>query len=147
MIWLGVFLSLAMATSWPEAFDEAAYKNLVKKSQTERKGFVIYTWSPHMNLSQRGFDELPALKLPGDPKIVCVRDPDSDLKFARKIASEHKWPEECLRPVTSTTLLGRHIRVHYPTYVFAKSDGKISGAVPGYKNPPRLQQFAKRYLQ
>lgn len=147
MTWLGLFLSLSMAATTTPTFDEAAFKDLVKKSQTQRKGFVIYTWSPHMNLSQRGFDELPALKLPGSPKIVCVRDPDSDLTFARKIASEHKWPDDCLRAVTSTTLLNRHLRVHYPTYVFAKSDGKISGVVPGYKNPPRLQQFAKRFLQ
>lgn len=98
-----------------------------------------------MALSLRGLDELIGKKK--NTIIVPVLDPDSNLVLAAEIAKKHQWPSNFLRVNESATLIGKGVRIHYPSYSFI-NNGDFKGALlPGYKTSVELNEFQKRHLK
>jgi hypothetical protein len=142
--WLALFFSVAAHAAIPlRAFSDADLDRMEKTDKT----FVVYTWSPHMNLSVRGLDEALAGENKNGTKVIAILDPACDRSIAEKIAKEHGWPDSVLRRNESASLLARGFRIHFPTYQFV-AHGRLQGSViPGYKSPKELTWFRQRFLK
>src|SRR4051812_36018540 len=73
---------------------------------------LVYSWSPHMNLSVRGLDEALERERHGGPRVVALLDPGANRALAKKIAKEHGWPDTALRTEAASELAEMGIRVH-----------------------------------
>lgn len=124
-------------------FTDADLKKVL--AQNLKTDALIYSWSPHMNLSVRGLDEL--LKSPQNNGLVVLLDPNSNSKIAEEIVRTRKWPESVLRRNTSQILIEKGARVHYPNYIFI-SHGKLDTPIlPGFKTSSQILEFKKRNLK
>ncbi len=144
-----IFLSLIFFTSTSFAniqivpFQESDLDLVFKTTALSKKPAVIYSWSPHMNLSVKGLSELIAYCSRNGIQTIVVIDPDANFEMAKEIVIKNKWPSEYLRPNKSLSLMKRGTRVHYPSYHFI-SNGKFARPpLPGYKLSQELDEFRK----
>jgi hypothetical protein len=144
IVLLAFFLPLLSRAQVP-AFTDTDL-SVVKNSTKMQKGAgLLYTWSPHMNLSVKGLDEAMQ-RSKGGERLVVLLDPNCNQELAKKIAKEHDWNESVLRTNASRVLIKRGFRVHFPSYQFV-SRGELRGPlIPGYKSAEGLAYFA-RYLK
>lgn len=133
-----LFISVMAKAS--STFTDHDLDKLIKSLKNDSA--LIYTWSPHMVLSQKGLDEL--LKAgPQKPKrFIILLDPGANVELASKIVSANRWPASALIKNNSARLLKAGIRVHYPSYVLVQNDS-IKNIIPGYKNLTHLQRLLK----
>lgn len=115
-------------------------------SQKDEKA-VIYSWSPHMNLSIRGLDEIIPLARRNKIKLIVVLDPNCDLKQAQEISRLHHWPAEYLKTMDAKELIEKGFRIHYPSYLLAQNGNFTSPTIPGYKSIGELTRMVRTYLK
>ncbi len=140
---MGALLSLFLLMSTARAegsFDDQAFREAVKRT-ADGPSALIYTWSPHMVLSQRGLNEILSFPLKGSLRIIVLLDPQADLEVARAQAKANGWPAEYLRPVSSNILFGLGVRVHYPSYLLIENGQVRDGLIPGYKTHVQLRRI------
>jgi hypothetical protein len=125
--------------------DEDFLKLQQQSRDRSRSVFLVYTWSPHMNLSVRGLEELMESGQ-NNLILVPVLDPNANLEIATEIAKQKRWPAEVLRVNEARALIQRGSRVHYPSYSFLRK-GQFQGPLlPGYKTGRQLETFRKKHL-
>lgn len=121
-------------------FTDTDLRRLERKSSQ----VLLYSWSPHMNLSVRGLDQALEAARHGGARVVAVLDPGCNRELAASVARDHGWSEEVLRIDESRELIDRGFRVHFPSYLFV-SKGMIRGSViPGYKTAAELEWFRRK---
>ncbi len=134
-------LLLGLTAPASAKFDDAELQKRMKSEEP----ILIYTWSPHMVLSQKGISELLANK--DRPfKVLVVMDASASEKLAKEIVKKNGWPASFLEKNESGTLLGRGARIHYPSYQFVSRGALLSPLIPGYRTPAELKQISARYL-
>ncbi len=120
---------------------------LISKRQP-RSLVLIYSWSPHMNLSIRGLDEVLAWEKDGGPRVVIILDSTADFELAKGVAQKHHWPNNKVLQVNmSDELIQKGFRVHYPSYMFLEDGRWVSTIIPGDKPLPELLPCERRYVR
>ncbi len=137
---------LSSAGARAASFDEAALDKLKTEAKVKKENVIIYTWSPHMVLSQKGLTEVLQTKWKRPTKVVVLIDPNANMDLAKSMVSQNRWPASVLVPVSSPTLIKRGVRVHYPNYMFSKN-GDLKPVVPGYKNPSQLNRLTEKFFR
>jgi len=90
---------------------------------------IIYSWSPSMNYSVTGIEEIRMLCDLLGLTCTILLDPNSDQQLAHKIYQD----DNIYRKAASIELLFRGMFIHAPSILFYKQ-GKIMGPViPGYR--------------
>ena len=135
-------LLLGLSAPASAKFDDAA----LQKRMSSEEPILIYTWSPHMVLSQKGARELLASSKDRPYKVLVVMDANASNRLAREIVKKNGWPASFLEKNESRTLLSRGARIHYPSYQFVKKGELSSPLIPGYRTPAELKEIAGRYL-
>jgi hypothetical protein len=145
--WLfSLFILFQAQAATPSPFGNADLTAAMQKSRSGR-ATLIYTWSPHMVLSQKGLEELLSNPEFKDTKLVVLLDPNCNKDLARQMAAQRGWPESVLRPLAAQKLIAKGARVHFPSYQFV-GGGRFRGPlIPGYKAPAYLHLLARRYLK
>jgi hypothetical protein len=145
-LFLSLFVFLQAQAAVPSPFGNADLTAVLQKSRSGR-GTLIYTWSPHMVLSQKGLEELLSNPEFKDTKLIVLLDPNCNMDLAREMAAQKGWPESVLRPLAAQKLIAKGARVHFPSYQFV-SGGRFRGPlIPGYKSSAYLHLLAARYLK
>ncbi|MCM0606922.1 MAG: hypothetical protein KA715_12600 [Xanthomonadaceae bacterium] len=108
---------------------------------------LLYTWSPHMNLSYINLDEVieVAKKLKLDLKVVL--DPRASQKAAESVAKKYKIPDSYLKRARSVELDRREIYTHYPSYHLINGKGWINTPRLGYDSPKKLIEYIQEELK
>lgn len=138
---LSLLLLLGFSAPASAKFDDAA----LQKRMSSDEPILIYTWSPHMVLSQKGVGELLANK-DRPYKVLVVMDAGASERVAKEIVKKNGWPASFLEKNEANGLLARGARIHYPSYQFVKKGAFASPLIPGYRTPAELKAIAGRYL-
>lgn len=134
------FLLLAGAFVQPQ---EAKAATTGSNEQNE-KVTLVYSWSPHMKLSQKGLAEAKAFAKKHAIKLKVVLDPNASSEFARKVASEIAGSSQSdLKPLDSAHLREEGFLLHYPSYALVIGGEVKGGIVPGYKTEEELTRILK----
>lgn len=100
---------------------------------------VIYTWSPRMNLSVRGLQEISAVKF-NNAKVIVLVDPSPEKKLVESTLSKKGLSHESGRILASTELIQRHALLHFPSYItYTKKDGFKT--ILGYLTPENYKDL------
>lgn len=143
---LNLLFSLCLSAN-ASSFTDADLNSLLQKSSKGDSSLIIYTWSPHMNWSVRGIDEIEAWAQAKKMSVRLLLDPKADLAKAKEIQSSHKWDNSVLTINESAKLIKMGMRTHYPSYIFIKKGEVSSPVIPGYKSAKELESLEKRYLR
>ncbi|MEN0057772.1 MAG: hypothetical protein AAGB31_02965 [Bdellovibrio sp.] len=138
-------VSQGKESSLSEQYSDFDLKKIMNVSRSQKeKNYLFYVWSPSMNLSIVGVNELRRACQQFGYELIVVADPMASAKDIRKILYSQNWPASYGKQLTSEELKSYNFLVHFPALLILK-DGAIQGEVrPGYDEPERLKNFLKQ---
>lgn len=119
------------------SFTDTDLQRIFKQSQLKSKElFLIYNWSPHMNLSIRGLQNIKDRK-----NVTVLLDPNSNYDLAKKSILAMNFEKTAMKVNHSKSLFGQGALIHYPSYIFIKNGRFAGGLLPGYKSDASLERY------
>ena len=141
-----LLISVQIFAAGSISFNDESLKSLLSSTKDNSKA-IIYTWSPHMVLAQKGLSELLHLPQNKSFQVIVLLDPNANLELAQKMATDNGWPTSVLKINSSLTLVAKGMRVHYPSYLFVQNQKFVGHIVPGYKQPEHLNKIMQEYFR
>lgn len=125
-----------------EVFGDLEMEQLLEKSRSRpERLFVIYTWSPRMNLSIQGVEEIRGLAGKMGFELIVLADPMVSDGELRTVVVSKRWHSSYGRRLTSAKLRENKALLHFPTLITLKG-GELRGVTrPGYDEPMRLKTY------
>lgn len=124
-------------------FTDQDLERLFKQSKAKPSElFIIYNWSPHMNLSMMGL-----LNLKTRTNLTVLLDPSANDAMAKKSAQKLKFDSTILLRNRSEELRKLGTLTHYPSYAFIKNGKFAAGLLPGYKSDTALNRFIAQAIE
>jgi hypothetical protein len=124
------------------SFTDLEFSRLVTKNKQDNKVTVIYLWSPSMNLSIKGLEEVTSLSKHLSFELLPLLDPFAKELAARNVIRKMNWPLSYITKMDSATLQRENGLIHFPS-VFVLKNGVLSKVRPGYDNPESFINFYK----
>lgn len=118
-------------------FSDVDLQKVFKQSRLQpQELFVLYSWSPHMNLSLIGLKNISSQK-----NVTVLLDPSANMDLAEKSVQEMKLSKDFLFRNKSKILSRLGTLTHYPNYLFIRNGEFVGGILPGYKSEAALKRY------
>jgi hypothetical protein len=125
------------------AFTDEKFRKLLLESAEQKTSGLIYVWSPHMNWSKRGAEEIKKVAEEMKLKLTLLVDPD----ISEKEMTLLNQKDPMMMTLQSQELFFRGVRNHYPTFVYY-SNGTLKPYVKtGYDKPEVLKEILEVYAK
>lgn len=122
-------------------FTDIEVGKLIKESSQNQSTILFYLWSPNMNLSVKGVNEIKKVAEEMGMGLVVMADSSSADDRIKKTAMAQGWPWEYGFTLEADLLKSRNMGIHFPALIVLKN-GELSNSMrPGYDAPERLKKF------
>lgn len=136
-----------VVTKTLSVFSDYDTNEWLKQCQASKdKIFILYIWSPRMNLSIKGVDEIRRISQQEQYHLTVIADSLANDDQVRMRVLENRWPADFSRKMESTKLDDLGIRIHFPATLVC-SAGKLNAVRPGYDEPARLLKYLRQLSQ
>lgn len=144
-----VVLSSSIASAgWRRPlFTDDYFNKLLEFSAANHTQGVIYTWSPRMNLSILGIQELQPICKELNLGLIILLDPNISDKEANKAPKGFNEATIPSYRLYSQQIINLGVLIHYPSLIIYKNGQIIGSFRPGYDEPGRVRQYLLRRLQ
>ncbi len=119
-------------------------KNIAAFIRKNKTG-VIYVWSPRMDLSVKGIQEIQ--KAAREKKLPVLVLMDKDVPAHEKVKLEKKLGSSVTTTVDSFELNMRHVQMHFPAVLVFKNQKIQPGVKYGYEKAHRYKLDLTQLLQ
>jgi hypothetical protein len=122
-------------------FTDIEVGKLIKESAQNRSTTLFYLWSPNMNISVKGVNEIKQVAQEMGMKLVVMADSSAADDRIKKTAMAEGWPWDYGYTLEADLLKSRNMGIHFPALIVLKN-GELSESMrPGYDAPERLKKF------
>lgn len=128
------------------AFTDWDLAELLDHSFEKKQAGLIYVWSPHMNLSVKGYHEAEKVAQDKHIDFTPMLDPNAAMDMAKKVAHANHIPDVALRRFAADSLYHRNMIEHYPSFVVYRNGVIPGNARMGYDVPQALSNFVNSSL-
>lgn len=124
-------------------FSDEKLAKILKKT----KQGLVYAWSPSMQLSIRGVNEVRKVAKDLKMDLVVVVDPAARKDDVAAVIKKNKWPANYNQRMVSIELVMRNMPMHYPSLLVFKKGRFVSNVFPGYEAPELLKPYLTSKLE
>lgn len=128
---------LPVTKSYPHGKRKGFTDSELSKFITTHGTGVIYVWSPRMDLSVKGIQEIQ--KAAREKKLPLLVLMDKDTPEAERMKLEKTLGKEATRTVDSFELDMRHVQMHFPAVLMFKDKKILSGVKYGFEKAHRYK--------
>ena len=122
-------------------FTDTDLNLVLSQSRLQHQTYLLYLWSPRMELSITGVNEVRKMAEKKKMELVVMADPMATPAAIQSVVTQNHWPEEFGKRVASEGLISHNALVHYPTLTVIR-EGRFAVPVrPGYDEPNRLNAW------
>lgn len=122
-------------------FTDIEVGRLMKESAQNQSTVLFYLWSPNMNLSVTGVNEIRKIAEELGMKLVVMADSSANDDRIKKTTMAETWPWDYGYTLEADLLKSRNMGIHFPALIVMKN-GELSDSMrPGYDEPVRLKKF------
>lgn len=110
---------------------------------------LVYSWSPHMNLSVKGLKAIQAIAAEQKLPLTVLMDSQSasELELAKKILDKEKIKLDKILIGSSMELYYRRTNIHYPNLIVFKNGRIVDGMLPGLAGHDQYTDFIKAQVK
>lgn len=130
-----------------QRFTDLDLRQKLDESRRKSTSGIFYFWSPHMNYSIRGLNELRAAGQSKGLTIIGILDSNADRNAAIQVAKRNHFSPDDLRTLDSVDLLERGPQNHFPSMIIFKNGRVVSPTIPGYNLPEKLDKILGEFLK